>query len=255
MLNSNDIPLNLESLGFSPSHLQSIKNILSISAGLVLVCGPTGSGKTTTLAAMLKELNSSEIKIISIEDPVEYRIDGITQIQVNEELDLGFNAALRRIFRQDPDIIMVGEIRDTETAELAVRAALTGHLVFATLHTNNAIEAAYRLQNMGIPSYLISAVLRSVVAQRLVRKVCSQCDNKGCSHCSGTGYQGRTVIAEIISVTETIADNVSKGIESGEFRRLLEKSHYKTLHDDGKEKVKDNITTMEELKRELGVSV
>ncbi len=254
MLNSNDVPLNLESLGFSASHTKIIESILTIPAGLVLVCGPTGSGKTTTLAAMLKELNSSEIKIISIEDPVEYRIDGITQIQVNEELGIGFNAALRRIFRQDPDIIMIGEIRDTETAELAVRAALTGHLVFATLHTNNAIEASYRLQNMGIPVYLISAVLRAVIAQRLVRKICPHCRKKGCSACSGTGYLGRTVIAEIIYVTDDIADNISKGIQSGELRRILEIAHYKTLYDDGKEKAQADITSSEELKRELGVS-
>ncbi len=255
MLNQNDVPLNLKSLGFSPSHTKIIETILEIPAGLVLVCGPTGSGKTTTLAAMLKELNRSEIKIISIEDPVEYRIDGITQIQVHEELGLGFNDALRRIFRQDPDIIMVGEIRDTETAELAVRAALTGHLVFATLHTNNATEANYRLQNMGIPSYLVSAVLRAVIAQRLVRKICPHCGKAGCASCSGTGYLGRTVVAEIIYITDDIADHIAKEIQSGEFRRILSESHYKTLFDDGNEKAAQGITSPEELKRELGVSV
>jgi general secretion pathway protein E/type IV pilus assembly protein PilB len=253
MLNHNEVPLELGSLGFSSFHKENIKNILEISTGLVLVCGPTGSGKTTTLAAILNELNRSEIKIISIEDPVEYRINGITQIQVNEELGISFNAALRRIFRQDPDIIMIGEIRDEETAELAIRAALTGHLVFATLHTNNAIEANYRLQNMGIPAYLISAVLRAVIAQRLIRKICPYCHKDGCLSCSNTGYSGRTVIAEIIPITNDIADNISKGIESREFRYLLEKSYYKTLYDDGKEKVENGITSPEELKRELGV--
>jgi general secretion pathway protein E/type IV pilus assembly protein PilB len=252
LLNRSDAPLSVDSLGFSIKHQVQINNILLISSGLVLVTGPTGSGKTTTLAAILKELNKTDIKIISIEDPVEYRIEGITQMQVNEELGLTFETILRRIFRQDPDIIMVGEIRDSETAELAIRAALTGHLVFATLHTNNASDAIYRLQNMGIPPYLVAAVLRTVIAQRLIRKICIACQAKGCSVCAKTGFYGRTAIAEIITITPELSDQISCGVQPEKLRLLLKKADHKTLFDDAKDKVLEGITTDEEVKRELG---
>jgi type II secretory ATPase GspE/PulE/Tfp pilus assembly ATPase PilB-like protein len=155
--------------------------------------------------------------------------------------------------RQDPDIIMVGEIRDGETADLAVRAALTGHLVFSTLHTNNAGEAIYRLQNMGVPAYLLAAVLRSVIAQRLVRRVCLACGGKGCPDCSGTGYSGRTVISEFLSFSEELSDGIGRGINPADLRRILRKEKHATLLDDGREKAKAGITTAEELRRELGV--
>jgi type II secretory ATPase GspE/PulE/Tfp pilus assembly ATPase PilB-like protein len=253
LLNRSDAPLSLDSLGFTDRHRMSITEILSLAAGLVLVTGPTGSGKTTTLAALLRELGKDRGKIISIEDPVEYRIEGITQIQVNEELSLTFDALLRRIFRQDPDIIMVGEIRDVETAELAVRAALTGHLVFATLHTNNAAEAIYRLQDMNIPSYLVAAVLRAVIAQRLVRTLCAGCGGSGCDRCSGTGYCGRTVIAEIITVDTPLADRLSRGIPPESLRVLLNQQNHATLYDDAVIKVEKGLTTRSEAQRELGL--
>ena len=253
LLNRSDSPLNLDSLGFSEQNSTHLKNILSMTSGLVLVTGPTGSGKTTTMAALLKELDVKSTKIISIEDPVEYRVPGITQIQVHEELGLTFDALLRRIFRQDPDVIMVGEIRDIETAELAIRAALTGHLVFATLHTNNAVEAVYRLQNMGIPAYMAAAVLKMVIAQRLVRKVCPECGASGCEYCSRTGFRGRTVVAEFIPVDTALSDMISGGAAIEQLRRYLLNKKFRTLFDDADEKAASGVTTEPEIRRELGV--
>jgi len=252
LLNRSDSPLSLDSLGFSAGYAACLQNILAVTSGLILVTGPTGSGKTTTLAALLKELDIKSTKIISIEDPVEYRIPGIIQIQVNEELGLGFDALLRRIFRQDPDVIMIGEIRDIETAELAIRAALTGHLVFATLHTNNSIEAVYRLQNMGIPPYMVAAVLKVVIAQRLIRKVCLFCRAEGCACCSNTGYMGRTAIAEFIPVDIKLQDMIAGGIVIEQLRSHLNNMRFKTLYDDAEEKVSSALTTETEIRRELG---
>jgi general secretion pathway protein E/type IV pilus assembly protein PilB len=252
LLNRSDSPFSLDSLGFSAGYSGYLQSILAVTSGLILVTGPTGSGKTTTLAALLKELDIKSTKIISIEDPVEYRIPGITQIQVNEELGLGFDALLRRIFRQDPDVIMIGEIRDIETAELAIRAALTGHLVFATLHTNNSIEAMYRLQNMGIPPYMVAAVLKVVIAQRLIRKVCKECMAKGCAHCSNTGYKGRAAIAEFIQVNLTLQDMIAAGVVIEQLRSHLQNTRFKTLYDDAEEKIASGLTTEAEIKRELG---
>jgi len=255
LLNRSDSPCSLDSLGFSASHTTHLQGIKNIRAGLILATGPTGSGKTTTLTAILKELNTNNTKIISIEDPVEYRTEGITQIQVNEELQLTFDAILRRIFRQDPDIIMVGEIRDIETAELAVRAALTGHLVLATLHTNNAIEAVYRLQNMGIPPYMLAAVLRMIIAQRLIRKICPKCEANGCAHCSNTGYWGRTVAAEIVPIDRELSSMIADGVGIGQLRLHLQEKSFKTIFDDAKEKASAGITTEAEIQRELGSSI
>jgi general secretion pathway protein E/type IV pilus assembly protein PilB len=252
LLNRSDSTFTLDSLGFSARHVSYIHDILDTPAGLILVTGPTGSGKTTTLATILKELNKNNTKIISIEDPVEYRLEGITQIQVNDELGLTFDTMLRRIFRQDPDIIMIGEIRDVQTAELAVRAAMTGHLVFATLHTNNAVEAIYRLQNMGIPAYMVAAVLRMVAAQRLIRKKCLRCNVSGCSSCNRSGFSGRTVIAEFIPVTMELADLIAAGPDTEKLRIFLNKQNYFTLHDDAKEKITLDVTTEDEIRRELG---
>ena len=252
LLNRSDTPFTLDSLGFSPQYAQCLRDILCSASGLILVTGPTGSGKTTTLAAILKELNTQNTKIISIEDPVEYRIGGITQIQVHEALGLTFDTLLRRIFRQDPDIIMIGEIRDIQTAELAVRAALTGHLVFATLHTNNAIEAVYRLQNMGIPAYMVAAVLRISIAQRLIRKKCPSCNAEGCAQCLHSGYQGRTVIAEFIPVTPALAGMIAAGTGVEKMRTHLQKQRAQTLFDDANEKLAAGITTEAEIRRELG---
>ena len=259
LLKRSDSAFNLDSLGFSKSHSNFLRDIKNIRTGLILVTGPTGSGKTTTLTAILKELNTSDTKIISIEDPVEYRTEGITQVQVHEELELTFDAILRRIFRQDPDIIMVGEIRDIETAELAVRAALTGHLVLATLHTNNAIEAVYRLQNMGVPPYMVAAVLRMVIAQRLIRRICPQCQNKeqshGCPVCSHTGFTGRIVAAELIAIDLKLSDLIAAGCPIEQIRSYLTKTKFKDIFDDANEKAAMGITTEAEIQRELGNKV
>ena len=255
LLNRSDSPSGLDSLGFSPSHSLHLQNIKNISSGLILVTGPTGSGKTTTLTAILKELNTGDTKIISIEDPVEYRTEGITQIQVHEELQLTFDAILRRLFRQDPDIIMVGEIRDVETAELAVRAALTGHLVLATLHTNNAAEAVYRLQNMGIPAYMVAAVLRLVIAQRLIRKVCPQCLAIGCAVCCNTGHWGRTLAAEFIPVDLVLSDMIAAEAGIEQLRSYLRRNCFRDIFDDADEKVSAGITTAAEIRRELGSKI
>jgi len=252
LLNRSDIPLDLDSLGFSAAHNGYLQGITELRSGLVLVTGPTGSGKTTTLAAILKKMDIDSRKIISIEDPVEYRIPGITQIQVHEELELTFDTLLRRIFRQDPDIIMVGEIRDMETAELAVRAAMTGHLVFATLHTDNALEAVSRLQNIGIPGYMVASVLRAVIAQRLVRKICPDCMGGGCGTCLKTGYFGRTVVAEFISVETALSDMIARGAAMEELRVHLKGKDQKTLFDDAEEKTARGVTTEPEIRRELG---
>ena len=253
LLNRSDINFSLDTLGFSENNYNSILDMLKNRSGLILITGPTGSGKTTTLAAILKTLDIKKTKIISIEDPVEYRIDGITQIQVNEELELTFDSLLRRIFRQDPDIIMIGEIRDIQTAELAIRAALTGHLVFATLHTNNSIEAIYRLQNMGIQSFMLAGVLKTIIAQRLIRKICPVCSNLGCEKCSNTGFYGRTVISELIPISTVLQDLISKGISTAEMRAYLENIKFKNLFDDAEEKIKEKITIKAEVMRELGV--
>ncbi|MDR0910333.1 MAG: GspE/PulE family protein [Spirochaetaceae bacterium] len=259
LLNRSDIPLDLDSLGFSKQNGEKIETILRFSSGLVLVTGPTGSGKSTTLTAILKTLNTTALKIISIEDPVEYRVPGIAHIQTNDELGLTFDTLLRRVFRQDPDIIMVGEIRDAETAELAVRASLTGHLVFATLHTSTAIESISRLENMGIPAYLLSAVLKAVIAQRLLRKICTECkgksySGKACPHCSGTGYYGRTAVAEIITVNEEIQDAITGGETSTGIKKLLQKQGFMNITEDANAKVAEGITDIKELHRELGAT-
>jgi general secretion pathway protein E/type IV pilus assembly protein PilB len=253
LLNRSDISFSLDTLGFSAGQRQALDGVTALASGLVLVTGPTGSGKTTTLAALLKILNTVERKIISLEDPVEYRVAGITQIQINEELGLTFDALLRRLFRQDPDIIMVGEIRDSETAELSVRAALTGHLVFATLHTTDAVEAVYRLRDMGVRSYMLAAVLRFCLAQRLIRRLCPGCGGAGCPGCSGSGYSGRTVVSETIAVTEELSGLIGGGITPGKLRSLLAGRGHKTMLDDAKEKAEAGITSESEIRRELGM--
>jgi type II secretory ATPase GspE/PulE/Tfp pilus assembly ATPase PilB-like protein len=252
LLNRSDMKFTLDTLGFSVSQRKLLEDILYMVSGLVLVTGPTGSGKTTTLAAILSRLNTVERKIISLEDPVEYRIGGITQIAVNEELSLTFDTLLRRIFRQDPDIIMVGEIRDVQTAELAVRAALTGHIVFATLHTTDALEAVYRLVDMGVPSFMAASVLRAVIGQRLVRRLCSHCGGAGCRACSGAGYQGRIVLSEIIRISGDLAEKISEGTKIELLRKALEEAGVPVFYDDAREKVAGGITTVEEVRRELG---
>jgi len=252
LLNRSDASLGLEELGFSQKDLESIHSIISCTSGLVLISGPTGSGKTTTLGAILRKLNTETTKIISIEDPVENRIDGVTQIQINEEIGITFDSMLRRVFRQDPDIIMIGEIRDSVTAELAIRAALTGHLVFATLHTTSVNEVPIRLTDMGVPPYLVAATLRALVGQRLVRRVCDECSGAGCDRCMHTGFYGRTVIAETLVITETLRSIIRDNIDEGRFLKALRASGFRDMYQDGREKVAQGITTQQEIRSELG---
>jgi len=234
LLNQSGGTLKLDSIGMPPNMLKKFRAILQRPNGLVLVTGPTGSGKTTTLYGALAELNSLERKLITVEDPVEYRLPGINQVQVNEKIELTFARVLRSTLRQDPDVILVGEMRDQETAQIGMRAALTGHLVLSTLHTNDAVSTPIRLLDMGVPRYMVSTSLQAVLAQRLVRVICESCaepytlkptehewlkselgdtvsarkyvHGRGCTHCNGTGYRGRTGVYEMLEMTEAVAD-------------------------------------------------
>jgi type IV pilus assembly protein PilB len=256
-------------LGFTQGNLEIFDSILEAPNGVILVTGPTGSGKTTTLYSALNELNKIDKNIITVEDPVEYKIDGINQVQVNSKSGLHFSTGLRSILRQDPDIIMVGEIRDEETAEIAVRAAITGHVVLSTLHTNDAPSTIMRLQDMGIKPFLLAASLRGIVAQRLVKKICTNCKEeyeaseyekellevsgyltlsrgKGCPKCYNTGYSGRIAIHEILKVGKSVREAITSGKSIDEITRAAEKEGMKTLKDNCKELVLSGVTTIEE---------
>lgn len=241
ILGKNNVPENLDLLGFNTQQLQKIRNMMKIPHGLILVTGPTGSGKTTTLNAMMRELVSDETKIISIEDPVEFIVEGVNQIQINEQINLGFDSILRRVLRQDPNIIMVGEIRDKATAELSVRAALTGHLVLSTLHTNDSVSVIPRLINMGIEPYLIASVLKGAIAQRLVRKLNPQNDN----------FEGRIVISETLEMTQGLEEIIEKGANQNDILKYLKKTDMQFLKDDAEEKIAQRITTKQEAEREI----
>ncbi len=270
LLDQSNIMLDLESLGFPEDVLEKYKEIINSSNGMILVTGPTGSGKTTTLYASLRKLNRPEVKIITIEDPVEYVLDGVNQIQVNPQVGLTFASGLRSIVRQDPDIIMVGEIRDLETAEIAIHAALTGHLVFSTLHTNDAPGAITRLIDMGIDDFLVSSSVICILAQRLVRLICENCKEeyeppksiakafgiegklfkgRGCGECGYTGYKGRTGIYEMLVVTDGIRGLITKGVDSETIKKKAIEEGMKTLFQDGLEKAKKGLTTIEEVIR------
>lgn len=240
----------LDDLGFHASDLKALRKAVTLPYGLVMLSGPTGSGKTTTLHALLSILPVTERKIITIEDPVERYVPGVNQIQINEAINVTFDGMLRRVLRQDPDIIMVGEIRDEATAELALRAALTGHLILSTVHTNDSVGIIPRLTNMGIAPYLTAASLKYCSAQRLVRKLCADCKGSGCDTCGGSGYRGRTVLGEVFYVDDEIRALIEKEKTSDEIRAVLVKKGMKGLVERGKEKVKQGITTQEELERE-----
>jgi general secretion pathway protein E len=264
--------LGLGDMGLSPKGLALFENLLSRSNGIILVTGPTGSGKSTTLYATLNKINSSEKNIITIEDPIEYQLKGVGQIQVNPKTDLTFARGLRSVLRHDPDIIMVGEIRDLETVEIAVQASLTGHLVFSTLHTNDAAGALTRLVDMGVEPFLIASSLQAVIAQRLVRTVCHECrepiqadpawavdlgppgdwslhKGRGCNSCMGSGYRGRTGIFEILEVNNPIRRLVTSGADAVTIKEAAVKAGMSTLFEDGLRKVKAGVTTMDEVIR------
>ena len=236
--------LDLVELGFDAETLGKIRSHLAKPHGMILVTGPTGSGKTTTLYACLKELNSVERKILTIEDPIEYKLPGILQMQVNPKIGLTFAKALRSMLRHDPDILMVGEIRDPETAEIAIRSALTGHLVLSTLHTNDASSAVTRLLEMGIEPYLAASSVEAVLAQRLVRKLCPPCDK-----CQGTGYFGRTALYEFMMMNESIRSLILEERPASMIRQEAQKSGMISLLEYGKKKLREKVTSPEELQR------
>jgi len=262
--------VGLEKLGLDPEERVVLDKIIGVPYGIILVTGPTGSGKSTTLYSILQTLNSYDVNITTVEDPVEYTIMGVNQVQINEKAGLTFDTVLRSILRQDPDIILVGEMRDTETAQLAVRAALTGHLVLSTLHTNDAPSSIIRMVDMGIPPFLVSSSVVAVMAQRLVRKLCPRCKAPyelpqdvaeslgldgfktvykpvGCDECRGTGYRGRTAIFEIMSMTEEMRRAVMTGASSDDLRAMAIRQGMRTLRVSGAKKVKDGITSADEV--------
>jgi general secretion pathway protein E len=276
ILDQASVPLNMETLGFFPDTLSAFRPLVSAPYGMILVTGPTGSGKTTTLYAALQEIKSAERKIITIEDPVEYQIPGVIQIQVKPQIGLTFASGLRSIVRQDPDIILVGEIRDRETAEIAIHSALTGHMVLSTLHTNDAAGAVTRLLEMGVEEYLLPSCLMGVLAQRLVRAICGKCSvprevshalreevlreagsfpegelkiGRGCDACGGTGYRGRTGIFELLTVTEGLKDLILSRADAGAIRAKSVAEGMRLLREDGWEKVRRGTTTIEEVLR------
>jgi type II secretory ATPase GspE/PulE/Tfp pilus assembly ATPase PilB-like protein len=275
ILDKSGLMLGLGQLGFSPDDQKAWETLLGHSTGVVLVTGPTGSGKTTTLYASLHKLNQPDVKIITVEDPVEYQLAGINQTQIHHDIGWNFGRALRAIFRQDPDIVMVGEIRDVETAEIGIKAALTGHLVFSTLHTNDAPAAFIRLVDMGVKPFLVASGVRAILAQRLVRTICPTCrepykpneleverlgfpvdvskievfHGKGCDNCNHTGYQGRVGVYELMPNTDEIRIMVMRGAAAGALRRAGRLGGMTTMREDGWRKVLNGVTTIEEVNR------
>jgi general secretion pathway protein E len=249
LLDKSESRLTLEAVGMQGDTLLVFNQLLSQPHGIVLVTGPTGSGKTTTLYAALKQLDAARFNIMTVEDPIEYELAGIGQTQVNPKIDLDFAKVLRAILRQDPDIIMIGEIRDHETAQIAVQASLTGHLVLATLHTNDAVSAVTRLTDMGIEPFLLSSSLLGVLAQRLVRKLCLLCQGSGCSECGHTGYQGRIGIFELLRTNEAMRGLIHDKTSEPSLREAALGQGMTSLREDGQRLVRIGITSMEELVR------
>jgi type IV pilus assembly protein PilB len=276
LLDKSNLQLDMSSLGFDPQALQLFEKAILAPHGMVLVTGPTGSGKTTTLYSALHRLNTVETNIMTAEDPVEYNLAGVNQVQMKAEIGLNFAAALRAFLRQDPDIIMVGEIRDYETAEIAIKAALTGHMVLSTLHTNDAPSTVSRLINMGVEPFLVAASTNMILAQRLARKICNSCkeeitvprqalvdvgfapdeakglacyQGKGCMECNDTGYRGRVALYEVMAITEDIKDAVLQGASVNEMKELGRKHGMKTLREAGLQKIREGMTTIPEVMR------
>lgn len=276
ILDKSNILLGLEKIGMGPKNLKAFRSLIKVTEGIILVTGPTGSGKTTTLYSALSEVNSPEINIMTVEDPVEYKLQGIAQIGVNPKIDLTFSTGLRHILRQDPDVIMIGEIRDRETADIAIQSALTGHLVLSTLHTNDAPSAITRLVDMGLEPYLLSSTIIGVLAQRLVRKLCPTCkvpyeptdeelleigltraalqnnalhQAKGCDDCFGTGYQGRCGIYELMTLNHDIKQTMLVSPDASQIKAVAKAAGMHTLKDEGAALVARGITTTTEVLR------
>jgi len=277
VLDRGVVSLDLEKVGLKPEMLRLFREIIRRPNGIVLVTGPTGSGKTTTLYSALSELNDIEDKLITTEDPVEYDIDGIVQVPIDAEIGNTFAACLRAILRQDPDRILVGEIRDVETAEIAVQASLTGHMVFSTLHTNDAPSTITRLRDMGVPPFLITATVEAILAQRLVRRICTNCKEevvpssdvladleltsdkiagksfyrgRGCEKCNRTGYRGRLGLYELMVITDEMRDMIMRNASTEELRNTAKRSGMVMLRDSGLEGLFEGLTTAEEVIRE-----
>ncbi len=277
LLDKDNTVLDFAGLGFAGRHLQQFIDVLSQPHGIILITGPTGSGKSTTMYAALKQLNTPERKIITVEDPVEYQMEGVNQIQAKPQIGLTFATALRSIVRQDPDVIMIGEMRDLETAKIAVQSALTGHLVLSTLHTNDAAGGITRLLDMGLEEYLLTSTVNGILAQRLVRKLCPECKvgaiadpeiikslrlhrfapegdivlykPVGCSACAGMGYRGRLAIIEFLPMTDPIRKLIMAHEEAGAIQKLAVAEGMQTLYENGLVKVIQGITTLEEIMR------
>ncbi len=277
ILDRTNLALDLEKLGFRPDELSEFRNLVAKPNGIILVTGPTGSGKTTTLYSVLMEANTIDSKIITTEDPVEYDLEGIVQVQVNEEIGLTFADCLRSILRQDPDKILVGEVRDLETAQIAVESSLTGHIVYSTLHTNDAPSSVTRILDLGLEPFLISATLEGVIAQRLARRICLQCKTaydpteqelyeleltasetqgrefyfgKGCKSCNGTGYKGRVALFEMMLVNDRLRDMIMNEGSTADLRSAAREDGMRTLRDSGLLQIYDGISTIEEVVKE-----
>ena len=249
LLDKSESKLSLEAVGMLGDVLQKFERLIAQPHGIILVTGPTGSGKTTTLYASLARLNASRNNIMTVEDPIEYDLPGVGQTQVNPKIDLTFARALRAILRQDPDIVMIGEIRDIETAQIAIQASLTGHLVLATLHTNDAASAVTRLTDMGVEPFLLSSSLLGVLAQRLVRKICTQCAGKGCDACGQTGYAGRTGVFELLVTTDAIRAQIHNQASEADIRAAALANGMALMRDDGERLIAAGITSREEVVR------
>jgi general secretion pathway protein E len=271
ILEKTNIVLDLKALGMPTALEQQFEKLITLPNGIILVTGPTGSGKTTSLYCALDKINTGSNKIITIEDPVEYQLHGINQIQIKPEIGLTFAQGLRAIVRQDPDIIMVGEIRDLETAEIAVQSSLTGHLVFSTLHTNDALSAVMRMVDLGVERFLISSALRGVLAQRLVRRICPQCRapqgmaadqlgpvpggdfqtfaGAGCKHCAGTGFVGRLGIYELLTMNNDLCRCVTRGEDLKRLEEVARSHGFREMYLDGLDKVRQGLTTLPEVMR------
>ena len=270
VLDKSNLLLDLDYLGFSKELVDILKKDASSSYGMIIVCGPTGCGKTTTLYSLLRYIYTPQKNIITVEDPIEYQLEGINQVNVNYEVGLTFSSALRSILRQDPDVIMVGEIRDFDTADIAIKAALTGHLVLSTLHATTSIGVITRLVNMGIEPFLLSSTLIGVLAQRLARRLCNKCKErsflkeetkkfygikkeaivykpKGCPACNFQGYKGRLAIAEYLHLDEEIKKFINQNLSEAEIKREMKKRGFLTLREDGIRKVEEGITSLEEV--------
>ncbi|HVZ44260.1 MAG TPA: ATPase, T2SS/T4P/T4SS family [Ramlibacter sp.] len=249
LLDKSESRLTLESVGMTGATLARFESLIAQPHGIILVTGPTGSGKTTTLYAALQRLDAASSNIMTVEDPIEYELPGVGQTQVNPKIDLDFAKALRAILRQDPDIIMIGEIRDFETAQIAIQASLTGHLVLATLHTNDASSAVTRLTDMGVEPFLLSSSLLGVLAQRLVRKLCPHCRGPGCDECGYTGYQGRTGVFELMVADEKIRELIHNRAAEAQIRETALAGGMTLMRDDGDRLARAGVTSREEVLR------